>query len=862
MRKNTLLYLTLAILFGTASCTTLDEPVPMPGGGAPGEEVTAYLPLKIAPLQHVSDAGIPLTRAPLESEGMDTESISNIWIFQFGAAATDDERLLVSPPYHLDQTAIQDAIDDWTQKGGTAYTAHPHIPVPLIESAPGEVHLVAFAANINSKDFNWGMSAVDGQRSTYAELKNNLFLLNGESLSYGSDNKNLLMSGRVYSAITPDIVLDEHPDHPAEGGNNNEEGVPMYRSLARIELNLSVDAGVDFNVLSVQLRNIPQRVDIFDALIARDEDLYTDYSLLYPAMPAELIHYDTICNTTDKAAGLIGSGENSQYVWYMPRNMRGQSYSASPKTKNTFAPQGATYIEVTGANGARNNEGVIYRIYPGLDDVNDHTILGNHVYTVTLNITGDDEELKNDGRVDQYSHVRMDGNNNAFILNPPMEGMGARVFEIPITQVNRYWRQMWDGYGALGENTLKSDSEWQVDLLWQDDAAMVRAVQDTPTRISLTKTEGRGPDADGYFSIAVPHGTVHGNFSLALRKKEAGAVVDNILWSWHFWVTDYNPDQYTSHFVNSRKFVYPVTGGQVERYGGAMWGYDTDKATLSNNWNNYAFNPATTKPYRQTFMMDRNLGALHTGNTSSREKGNITYQWGRKDPFPPVITLYDINGNAIKTTASTGFQAQRWNSSVANGSTSDAKVAMSQSIADPMKYYYSKTGNWCSELDGSNTYAWNDPQTRAGHYSEKIGYEGKSIYDPCPPGWKLPTQLVWEDYRRSDLYGWTVNNGNHNRGDAFGTFQEGIRYWPNVATADGAYPVDGTIFLPASGYRRSNGTSSYGHFYKNGTEGLCWSATSLSEGTAYSLNYLSSKTVLSSADKNYACPARCMSIDE
>lgn len=864
MKKNIfLIYIAAAALLCTVSCTKLEIAEVPPGHIVPGDKVTVFLPMKVATLEQVSKDGTPISRAPLESEGMDTESISNVWIFQFGEAATDDKRLLVSPPYYLDEATIQKAIDDWNQKGGTSYTKYPHIPIPLLESAPGEVHLVVFAANINSKDFNWSMSAVEGQKSSYATLKKNVFLLDGESLSYGGNYKNLLMSGRIYSPITPNIVLDENPDNPGQGGNNDEEGVSMYRSLARIGLNLSVDESVDFKVLSVQLRNIPQRIDIFDALIARDENLYTDYSIVYPEMPAELIDYDAIYNENDKTIGLISSGESSEYVWYIPRNMRGQSASNSPKTKNVLAPQGATYIEVVGTNGERNNEGVIYRIYPGLNDINDHTILGNHLYNITLNIKGGDEELMNDGRVEQYSHIRLDGNNNSFIINPPMlGGMGSRVFEIPITQVNRYWRQSWDGYGGINENIIKSNDEWQVDLLWQEDAGIVRLTKDIDTRIWLSKNEGRGADSDGYFSITVPYGAIHGNFSIALRKKEAGNVLDQVLWSWHFWVTDYNPDEHKNKIVQGRKFVYPVTGGQVERHGGTLWGYDTKDSQFKNNWNNYEYNEASTQPYAKAFIMDRNLGAPHTNYLSTTSKGNITFQFGRKDPFPSNINLYDINGTAITTTSKTGFQAQRWDGRTANALSSDTQVTMIDATSDPMKFYHTK-GAWNVELDGTDKYAWNDPMISTGSSSDKKGYAGKSIYDPCPPGWKLPARHTWEDFRRDNTYGWTLNNGSHNRGDGFGSFNKGMRYWPNVLTQDGGYPVEGTISFSASGYRWSNYFSSAGQLYRDGTDGIIWSAISSSPNSGYSMSF-STTSISTSYDNTKANGAsvRCISISE
>ncbi|MDD4058723.1 MAG: fimbrillin family protein [Bacteroidales bacterium] len=68
----------------------------------------------------------------------------------------------------------------------------------------------------------------------------------------------------------------------------------------------------------------------------------------------------------------------------------------------------------------------------------------------------------------------------------------------------------------------------------------------------------------------------------------------DILWSWHIWVTDYNPDNQT-------------------------------------NGTTYTFTNDSSITY--TFM-DRNLGALSTTFTDTTDQNALYYQFGRKDPFP------------------------------------------------------------------------------------------------------------------------------------------------------------------------------------------------------------------------------------
>ncbi|MGV8134686.1 MAG: hypothetical protein AB2L20_05695 [Mangrovibacterium sp.] len=88
-----------------------------------------------------------------------------------------------------------------------------------------------------------------------------------------------------------------------------------------------------------------------------------------------------------------------------------------------------------------------------------------------------------------------------------------------------------------------------------------------------------------------------------------------ILWSWHIWVTNYDPD------TPSNGTVY----------------------TLANS--------ATSNVF-----MDRNLGAL-TASYSSSYVDKFYYQWGRKDPFPKE-NVVDASGAAVSRDITSATVAQ------------------------------------------------------------------------------------------------------------------------------------------------------------------------------------------------------------
>lgn len=92
-----------------------------------------------------------------------------------------------------------------------------------------------------------------------------------------------------------------------------------------------------------------------------------------------------------------------------------------------------------------------------------------------------------------------------------------------------------------------------------------------------------------YISFKTPAELVPGNALIALRDDE-----DKILWSWHIWVTDQNPE-----------------GLAVEYEDGSL-------------------------------VMDRNLGAL-TNDVDDVRSFGLFYQWGRKDPFVGCGNLETLN---------------------------------------------------------------------------------------------------------------------------------------------------------------------------------------------------------------------------
>ena len=210
------------------------------------------------------------------------------------------------------------------------------------------------------------------------------------------------------------------------------------------------------------------------------------------------------------------------------------------------------------------------------------------------------------------------------------------------------------------------------------------------------------------------------------RVKDTNAVIaayngaGEVIWSWHLWIVNENPL--------------------------------TDYVTFTNESGN------------SMVTMNKNLGAFTNSNGDSDSQKIIDsygmyYQWGRKDPFPRPLYYnasgaydedrYDISGVYIPE-----VQVERTSS---NGT-------IDYTIKNPMVFITTaddlngEERGSCDWLATADNRAWNDDE--------------KSLYDPCPYGWRVPTaeDLLMlhlsekEDNTPLDIargqYGWELTDGN------------------------------------------------------------------------------------------------------
>jgi len=277
---------------------------------------------------------------------------------------------------------------------------------------------------------------------------------------------------------------------------------------------------------------------------------------------------------------------------------------------------------------------------------------------------------------------------------------------------------------------------WTTGLLWTDKP---NPLTSTGTVKFLTANIGAG-------FIIVKTGSTEGN-AVVYMKNPSGT----ILWSWHIWVTGYDP-----------------------------------------NINNVSYNTFT--------WMNRNLGATTNVVATVSTKG-LLYQWGRKDPSPSSSS---IGSNAEPTLY--GEQTNITLTAVA------ASPNLVNSIQHPLTFY---TGSdWYTTGTQNNTLWYNGTIT-------------KTIYDPCPVGWRIPYYIG-----TTPPWNGLTTAGSWNYGFS----------WASV----GYYPAVGT---------RSN---SSGQLIVAGIYGNYWAANV--NGTyAWYLSFASSQVGMGDIGyRSYGLPVRCV----
>ncbi len=748
--------------------------------------------------------------------------INNLWVFQF--AADDEGRLLVQPAYHV--------ITDQEQLN--------NLKVFLKEEVASKICVVA---NTNSNTWGKGTGF-----STYGDYLNQT--IPNPSPIYLNDLVNpenyhttaIPMEGSVTETVTINKTIK----------------VPVSRMFAK--LRICFDQLVEgISPKSIEIQNIPDYCRVKTLWMEGEKK---DETGVIPESDYVTRSFNadtgTDTGTTSGEDGVIGEGtegsgsstpsqdssDKEYYEIYIPENIKGETSNSAGLSKDLEVPDKALALQLKmgyRAEGSETEEERNYTVYPGGNTYNNFNVRRNCVYRINIKIHSLDEQhtpssncfVVKPGRgiaFEPYNRIEVGGidgskTDDVFRFNNYLDPTDYDSDGNPGDKVIEKVQILWQTKDAIGDNT-DGDLVW-IEPLTEDNKNSIH-------RKIYVKTNKEGNALIGAFNK------------------------DNeIIWSWHIWITDRDPGNvgnavvYTTYKWDETK-IYSWQQGMDDQ------GEPYDRVP------GYAIMPCNLG------ALD-NVPAIYSDGAIARTFGML-YQWGRKDPFPPIILPgsvgndfgdisstgdhYDNSHNIIEKTLSevsdnkTGDQPRKvrfyslsGNTNLANTNNSIEKEIQysinfpyvficgtyivaneansytdSNNDFNKLNYYHSQ-GDW---LINHNNKLWgglepNGIGMKVFHVDNNMNLydnygDKKTIFDPCPSGWRVPPGDLWLGFTKTGKNPSSMDDINYDVSST-GKTKFGMYMYMEKSKWDSADKTGKTfisnpgktLFFPTQGTRVGNG---------------------------------------------------------
>ena len=301
-------------------------------------------------------------------------------------------------------------------------------------------------------------------------------------------------------------------------------------------------------------------------------------------------------------------------------------------------------------------------------------------------------------------------------------------------------------------------------IVWADEANLIR--------LSSTPIVHDGGNAFLEFEVKASD-IKSGNVVVAATKN------GTVFWSWHLWFAPksaLNKIEVTNHQGNKYNLTEETLGWKPTK------------------WDNTTYNNVRTVKVKveQTIANNgtKQVAVLNiTQNPGTKRTGIATiYQFGRKDAFPGTDGTLP-QGNFIKNAGD--------NMSIANG------------IQKPQNFY-TQGNSWYSNPPIGYSYynLWSAESTPA------IGFNDdnviKTVYDPCPVGFKIPTFKAFTGFTSDGNNQTTLANINVDGTTEYQKYSSafGHKFWTNSSKTatiffpgvGQRYPIDGSMVNLTAGY--------------------------------------------------------------
>ncbi|WP_144597908.1 fimbrillin family protein [Bacteroides zoogleoformans] len=311
-------------------------------------------------------------------------------------------------------------------------------------------------------------------------------------------------------------------------------------------------------------------------------------------------------------------------------------------------------------------------------------------------------------------------------------------------------------------------------LIWQDEPNLV-------TNVALS--------SDGhYLEFTVGQATIHqGNAVVAVRNAS-----NTVLWSWHIWVTDYKPG--TTGTATPDKEITNHQGKHYKIMTVNLGWCDGKEETYAERTVQVRFKQKPTAGY--TPAATQTITVKQKAHTIAELGNNTYFQWGRKDPFVGGI----LDGSTMKN--------KTWYDALGTSHTDELPPTSNFSYNNAcITSGITRPNTYCTNYYMDYKYAnlWSANNTI---YTNNDNPVVKTIYDPCPAGYKMPPGNVYTGFTTTGQYA-----GYSSQFNVQGPWDNGWNFYCDPSKTQ-------TVFFPASGYRASN--SAVPIFV--GSYGYCWSA--------------------------------------
>ena len=376
-----------------------------------------------------------------------------------------------------------------------------------------------------------------------------------------------------------------------------------------------------------------------------------------------------------------------------------------------------------------------------------------------------------------YGNAISNGVDNKVAYRP--EGANSAIFLTPFQNhlgegIKRPW---------LKENGVNPD---HAKVLWQDSPSMIAG--------ATVK--------DDYLTFSVPDTAMTGNAVIAAMAN------DTVCWSWHLWLTNETLDE-------------PLVVGSLEEtfsIAPVNLGWTIDGQQLGQGGNSRTLSIRIRQD--EGAGREQTITVTQKGRNDGKPVGYAFctyYQWGRKDPEIPSTAdgkkprmAYDEKGDTVSNFYSSA-------------------KSMEATILYPTVHFTDTEDGYPGPYGAGQYNLWNAKLTAVG---EQHGVKTvKTVYDPCPPGYCVPTE---------SFFRFIAENGEHE----WKKEQKG-QLWKMGKTE---------IFFPASGLREHV----VGSVWYFGTKGDYWSSNFTSQRQSPFITFTDGSFVMGASPRSAAYTIRPM----